>query len=68
MTLDEVYAAQRAGASKATLIELIDALERRGERVPAELIIEIHELVDDEEEAGDAPGGRWPVVPPDGSA
>ncbi len=67
MPLDEIYAAQRAGASKTTLIELIEALEGRGERVPAALINEIHELVDDEEELDDAPGGRWPSAPPSGT-
>jgi hypothetical protein len=55
MILQDVYEAQRAGASKAELIAMIEELEQRGEHVPPELIFEIHELVDDEElEAGSA--------------
>ncbi len=48
MNLEELYEAQRAGASKATLITMVENLERRGVHVPPELIAELHELVDDD--------------------
>ncbi len=53
MTLEELYEAQRAGADKATLIAMVEELERRGVRVPPELIVELHDLVDDDSDESD---------------
>ena len=45
-TLKDLYDAYNAGASRATLIRLIDELDRNHVRVPPELRQEIAELTD----------------------
>jgi hypothetical protein len=54
-TLKDLYDAYNAGASRATLVRLINDLEQSNIQIPPDLRREIHELADiddDEEDAG----------------
>ena len=45
-TLKDLYDAYNAGASRSTLLRLIEELERSRVRIPPDLLREITELVD----------------------
>jgi hypothetical protein len=45
-TLKDLYDAYNAGASRSTLLRLVEELERSRVRIPPELLREITELVD----------------------
>lgn len=54
-TLKDLYDAYNAGASRATLVRLINDLEQSNIPIPPDLRRDIHELADiddDEEDAG----------------
>ena len=53
-TLKDLYDAFNAGASKATLVRLINDLERSNVHIPPDLRHEIHELADVDDDEGDA--------------
>ena len=63
-TLKDLYDAYNAGASRATLVRLINDLEQSNIQIPPDLRREIHELADiddDEEDAGTAAAVREAV-------
>ena len=53
-TLKDLYDAYNAGVGRATLLRLIEDLERNHVQIPSDLRREIHELADIDDDERDA--------------